>query len=246
MPAPTTRGTASVDGALLDKVRALLAKAESTAFPAEADALNDKAQQLMARHAIDQAMVEGRATSGDVRSLQVVVHAPYAKARFLLLSAVARSCHCLAVWQQDLGSVTVFGFPAELDAVELLYTSLLMQATTAMVGTNASYRRGTQVAAFRRAFLTSYAQRVGVRLRAAADAAAAEARVEHGDSLLPVLANRDSAVQAALKVAMPNTRQVRASVSDAGGWSAGQKAADRAALSNQAGITSPRGAISRH
>jgi hypothetical protein len=37
---------------------------------------------------------------------------------------------------------------------------------------------------------------------------------------------------------------VRASVSDAGGWSAGQKAADRAALSNQAGITSPRGAIS--
>ena len=37
---------------MLERVRALLAKAESTTFPEEADALTAKAQQLMTRHAL--------------------------------------------------------------------------------------------------------------------------------------------------------------------------------------------------
>jgi hypothetical protein len=39
-------------------VRALLAKAESTTYPEEADALTAKAQELMARHSIDRAMLD--------------------------------------------------------------------------------------------------------------------------------------------------------------------------------------------
>ena len=53
------RASRPAEDPLLERVRALLAKAESTSFPEEADALTAKAQELMARHAIDAAMLEG-------------------------------------------------------------------------------------------------------------------------------------------------------------------------------------------
>ena len=46
---------------------------------------------------------------------------------------VAAANRCRAVWHRSLGLCTVLGFPGDLDAVELLVTSLLVQATTAMV-----------------------------------------------------------------------------------------------------------------
>jgi len=51
----------AVDDAVLAKVRALLAKAESTTFTHEADALTAKAQELIARHSIDEAMARSSA-----------------------------------------------------------------------------------------------------------------------------------------------------------------------------------------
>ncbi|WP_017570470.1 DUF2786 domain-containing protein, partial [Nocardiopsis halotolerans] len=46
-----------VDQGKLARVRALLAKAESTEFPSEAEALSARAQELMARHSIDRALL---------------------------------------------------------------------------------------------------------------------------------------------------------------------------------------------
>ena len=43
----------------VSKVQALIAKAESTEFPDEAEAFMAKAQELMTRHAIDLAMLDG-------------------------------------------------------------------------------------------------------------------------------------------------------------------------------------------
>jgi hypothetical protein len=53
-----------VDERILDKVRALLAKAESTEFPEEAEALSARAQELMAKYSIDQAVLADAATAG--------------------------------------------------------------------------------------------------------------------------------------------------------------------------------------
>ncbi|MFD0595252.1 DUF2786 domain-containing protein [Catellatospora coxensis] len=65
-PRRTGSGTGkSTDQRMLDRIRALLAKAESTGFPEEAEAFTAKAQQLMARHSIDHALIDaatGRAT----------------------------------------------------------------------------------------------------------------------------------------------------------------------------------------
>ncbi len=43
---------------IAERIAALLDKAESTSYPAEADAFMAKAQELMARHAIDEAMLQ--------------------------------------------------------------------------------------------------------------------------------------------------------------------------------------------
>ena len=61
-------GTGNSDGRavgerMLGRVRALLAKAESTEFPEEAEALSARAQELMARYSIDYAVLA--AGSGD-------------------------------------------------------------------------------------------------------------------------------------------------------------------------------------
>src|SRR5207249_4905921 len=162
------------------RVRALLAKAESTTFPDEADALTAKAQQLMARHAIDRAMLDA-GDPADVVGRRLPVDDPYAGAKSYLLSEVAEASRCRAVWSGSLGFSTVFGFPADVEAVELLHMSLLVQATTAMVAAGAPPApRRYRCRAFRQSFLVAFATRIGQRLRDAAAAGVTEAEHEHG------------------------------------------------------------------
>lgn len=216
--------------AVLGRVRALLAKAESTTFPAEAEALSAKAHELMARYAIDRAVLGGEQV-GRVGSRRIEMDAPYASAKVQLVSEVAAACGCQAVWSRELGIVTVFGHASDLDAVDLLHTSLLVQATGAVIAA-ASGAAGhrTRSRGFRSSFLLAYATAIGRRLREATAAVVAEAATDHGDALLPVLASKADAVEAAVREACPRLVTRRASASDAAGWSAGAAAAERADL----------------
>src|SRR3546814_13183034 len=83
----------------------MLAKAESTQFPAEAEALLAKAQELMSRHAIDEAMLQsaGRAASDAVTTTVVVTTAHYAGAKASLLGAIAAANHCRVIMQTGGG-----------------------------------------------------------------------------------------------------------------------------------------------
>jgi hypothetical protein len=225
------------DAAVLDRVRALLAKAESTTFPAEAEALSAKAQELMARHAIDAVVVAGGSSPGAVASRRFTVEDPYARAKVQLLTEVAGASSCRAVWSQGLGIVTVFGYAADLDAVDLLHTSLLVQASAAMLGAAAGGPGSRDRSrGFRNAFLLGFATRIGERLRAASARAVAEAARDHGSSLLPVLASRDEAVDSAVADACPDLVTRRVSASDGPGWAAGSAAARRADLGRRSGV----------
>ncbi|MFC3999523.1 DUF2786 domain-containing protein [Nocardiopsis sediminis] len=220
------RGAAPVDRRMLDKVRALLGKAESTGFPAEADALTARAQELMARHRIDEALLAAAEAgdNGGPVGRRIPVDDPYPDAKAVLLDTVAEANGCRAVWDQDLGWCTVVGFPGELDAVELMFTSLLVQAA----GTMAGGRRK----AFRHSFLHAFAQRIGERLRAAAGAEERRAAEEQaGGDLLPVLAARDREVEDATESLFPQTVRGRIrGVHDHEGWESGRAAADDTAL----------------
>ncbi|WP_225097240.1 DUF2786 domain-containing protein [Streptomyces sp. CoH27] len=210
---------------MLARIRALLAKAEATGYPEEAEALSAKAQELMARHSVDEALLAAEAPAPDTPgACRIGVEPPYEQAKAVLLDAVAGTNHCRAVWNEPLGFSTVVGFEADLEAVELLYTSLLVQATHAMTKAEAAQRAGgrKRTKTFRQSFLAAYAHRVGDRL-----AAAAETQVSQ--DLLPVLATRETAVTHRLERMFPETTTTRLrGVSDAAGWTEGARAADQA------------------
>ncbi|MDX2544725.1 DUF2786 domain-containing protein [Streptomyces sp. WI04-05B] len=221
---------------MLPRIRALLAKAEATGFPEEAEALSAKAQELMARHSIDEALLAAGAPAADApRARRLGVDAPYEEAKAILLHAVADANRCRAVWNEALGFSTVVGFEPDLEVVELLYTSLLVQATTAMTKAEAAQRaKGrNRTKTFRQSFLAAYAHKTGTRLAqaAAAETADAAAATRTTASLLPVLATRDLAVTAHLDQMFPTTTTTRLrGVTDEAGWTEGTAAADRAQL----------------
>jgi hypothetical protein len=227
------RPKATAESGMLAKIRALLAKAESTTFPEEAESLSAKAQELMARHRIDRALVDvGDATSGPV-GRRIWLDDPYADAKAQLLAEVAAANRCRSVLMSRIGCSHLIGFPADLDMTELLHTSLLVQATRAMAaaGPQTDRRGRSRTRSFRQSFLIAYARRIGTRLRQASASAENEVDVERGGDLLPVLARRDAQVEEATARVFPKTAPMRTSASNAAGWAAGAAAADLADLS---------------
>ncbi|MFI6702685.1 DUF2786 domain-containing protein [Streptomyces sp. NPDC050509] len=233
---------------MLTRIRALLAKAEATGYPQEAEALTAKAQELMARHSIDEALLADRTHRGDVPgACRIGVDAPYETAKAILLDAVASANRCRAVWNSAYGFSTVVGFEPDLEAVELLHTSLLVQGTSAMTRAEAAQRAGgrKRTKTFRQSFLMAYAYRLGERLAAATEQATGEAteRLEEGDGaarggpgLLPVLAAREAAVTDRTDRMFPETVATRVrGVTDAEGWTHGVSAADAAHVPGDGG-----------
>lgn len=244
MPAPGEPGSdgmldqaRGLDERMLTRVRALLAKAESTEYDEEAEALTAKAQELITRHAVDEALLHADADDvGEPSVRRILIDDPYADAKSGLLAEVARANRCRVVYTPDFGWVTAFGYEGDLDAVELLAASLLAQATGAMVrhGSRRDAAGRSRTRSFRRAFLYGFAHRIGQRLADATDGQVAGTPDQ--DRLLPVLAARDDRLRAAQDTVFPHTVTQATKVSNAGGWVAGQAAADLATLDVTAGV----------
>jgi hypothetical protein len=224
---------------ILERVRALLAKADSTEYPAEAEALTLKAQQLMARHRIEQAMLDDGSVGqrGGPTMVQLTVDAPHADAKVRILIAVAHANTCTVIWTPHLRRASVFGFADDLAGVETLFTSLLVQATVAMhrAGTRRDERGRNRTVSYRRSFLVAFAARIGERLREAVAATMGEMAETAGRDLVPILDRRSAAVEAAARAAFPRTRAMSTSVGSAEGWRAGTDCADRADLGGRGG-----------
>ena len=233
-----------VDERILARVRALLAKAESTTFPAEAETFTAGAQALMARHCIDHALLAatGRAPADGPTGRRIGIDNPYEAAKASLLAAVAAANRSRAVWTKTLGFATVVGHPADLDTVEVLFTSLLVQGTTAMTGegSRASRGGGSRTRAFRQSFLVSYGYRIGERLTETTRQETEAAAVEPGKrNLLPVLASRVEAVERATAALFPQLKSYSTNAWDGEGWVRGRTAADLATLTPATPVTGP-------
>ncbi len=235
-PRPAARGGAvgAESDPILDRIRNLLAKAESTTFEAEATALTAKAQELMTRHAIDAALVEDSASGHEAPVMvRVPIEAPYVDAKSLLLQTIAQASRCRAVFHGRVDLSTVVGFAGDVAATELLFTSLLIQAQTALTDAAKHAPPGTRVRSqsYRSAFLLAYTSRIGDRLLEINEAVFAEVEAEQGGSFLPVLRSRTEAVDDFVSERFGEliSSRVRGGY-DAAGWASGRLAADRAHL----------------
>ncbi len=219
---------------MLDKVRKLLAKAENPACtPAEAEAFNLKAAELIAKYGVDRALLaEADPTSDIVGDRVIDLLPPYAIDKCGLLSGVASALRCQAVrrqtWSGDRKafSMHLFGFASDLDRVELLFTSLLVQASQSLSVQQPPVWEN--IAAYRRSWLVGFTSAVVIRLRAAESRAAADVPAPTGRSVALVLADRGTHVDQRMTEVYPRLRfagQRRLAGSGRGqGYAAGQRA----------------------
>ncbi len=245
LPGTAARGETTqqrgIDQKVLTRVRALLAKAESTGFAEEAEVLSAKAQELMTRHALQRAVVEAedRDEPEPATARRLWLDSPYVDAKTLLVDAVASANRCRTVYSKQLGFITVLGDDVDLDVVELLTTSLLVQATKAMLAASPRVaRRGqSRTRSYRQSFLVAYAGRISERLSSASQEAMSATEAEMGGAeperdsrLLPVLAARQQVVDDLVDEMFPDLVHRSVSVSNADGYRAGRAAADLAVL----------------
>lgn len=225
-PAGTDGAAAAADG-LIGKVRKLLAMAERSPNPNEADAFSQKAAELIAAHRIDPARLHDR---GDdrlgVREYDLGRGA-YVRARLGLLQAVAEAYACRVVFQAGPTGTTalVAGFRSDLDTTDVLYTSLHAQAAARM----AAERRQTGAATqrWRRSFLFGFADQVRRMLaRSHRDAASSS---HPSNAMVPALRARERQVDEFARREFGRvTAARRASPATVTGWNAGVAAAARA------------------
>jgi hypothetical protein len=247
----------------LRRIRGLLDKAGSTAFGPEAEALYDKAAELMAKHRIDAALLE--ATRAPAHRSPVVERpvdlgsGQYVRARLQLIHHVAQNhgCRLLTHTTRNGRVATVVGVADDCDRVELLYTSLLLQATRfaaaawaepAGSGGDAQrprHRGGSQVS-WKREFMFGFAGRVGERLAELTALAAATSEEETAapsvGSVALVLAGRTERVDDWIARSYPRLRSLAPATGFTGhnGLAAGRSSADRADLGSRAVASGPR------
>lgn len=222
---------------MAERISALLDKAESTPYPEEADAFMAKAQELMARHAIDEAMLDAaRGSHDEIAQIEQTIVAPYASAKSVLLNAVARSNRCrLVVSNRPGGRVmcVLVGFETDIRHTRSLYLALSHQAVRFML--DAPLPPGDTPRRFRHSFLLAYAYRIGERLEEADAYARTEAEADQlasatGRSVSLVMASREAKVDRAFAESFPRLGTKRISSSSGGGHASGRAAADRSSL----------------
>lgn len=242
---------------ILAKVRKILAKAEDpAATPEEAELYTAKAAELVAQYGIDRALLAQADPASDIVGDRVVVlDAPYALDKAGMLSAVAVQLRCRAVRRTRYVdgvkqiSLHLFGYESDLLRSELLYTSLLLQATSSLTRTPVPRRESA--AAFRRSWLAGFTSAINRRLRdaeqraqrSAERPAAPAASGSPGRSVSLVLADRSVAVRNAVEGEYPHLGRCQDRRLSGSGGMSGWQAGQRADLGGSRLGGSPRGQI---
>jgi membrane peptidoglycan carboxypeptidase len=250
----------SENNKMLGKIRALLALAEDPAATGpEAEAFMAKAAELMAKYGIDRALLGALHPETDkVGDKIVVVPGPYAMGRMRLLHCIAVALGVRTLQRhrnagQDPGTVELhmFGMESDLERVEILYTSLLLQVLTAQtrdaVNSPAAARSPRK---WKRDYIEGFATVVHNRLKDAEDrarrAAEPEARAKTGKSMELVLVDRKAQIDRRFAAIYPNTRTTGSRRKVGSGYFRGNEAGRRADLGgSRVGSTSGRTALAR-
>lgn len=217
----------------LDTIRKLLAKAERASTPEEAETFAAKAEELMARYSVDRATVAASEPQrADVLNTRTITLDGYPLAKAQILQAVAQNLDCVIVLtglrsKPGRKVARIHGHESNLEAFDVLATSLLLQATTAAT---AMHKRTPEVngRTFRHNFLVGFAARVSHRMAKARRGAVAESAP--GTAL--ALVDRAAAVQEHVNSAYHKLGHTSPSVTHNGSYLAGDEAGKRADLSS--------------
>lgn len=128
---------------ILDKVRKLLAQAESTPYEGEADSCRERAEHLMTSYAIEvwqlKAAAERESRGGQPErrlfDFEWALNTPFRDELESLFTSILLHCRCVSVrekidWssrKKDGLKIPIIGLPSDLDYADVLFTTLLLQ-----------------------------------------------------------------------------------------------------------------------
>lgn len=240
------------DDQALDKVRKLLATAESYAeqgFDDAATTFREQATGLLTRYQLDESLLDDGKPQTDEVGLRIFTcTGRFARRHHNLLNAVAHAMGCRTVlYRGHQESPThVIGFERDLDATELLWTSLMVQAQSelsrAAVIAKAEMNGSWSKDIFTKNFLDAYRRTIYNRLVKDRDAAVKVIETETDSSLLPVLRDRKARVDEFMDHSYGKLRNLKSTGSRSSyhGFREGAAAGKRAALRGASLPTAPR------
>lgn len=225
--------TAPEGDRMYEKVRALLALAERTDNPLEAEVFSAKAAELVDKYRLDVARLAPVGSGPNFTEERIDMRGFAAlRASVQLLNAVAQH-YAVTVLIGSTGNSKnprLIGDADDIYTVRLLFASLVVQRDRAAHAETVPY--GVHTTTFRTSFAYGYAGRINRRLKDLRAAQRSTARAE-GDSTALVLFDRADAVakyisgELAIKVHKSN---LNAPTIDGASHRAGVRAADRADL----------------
>lgn len=113
---------------LLNRIRGLLEKAESTTFEGEREALLAKAQRLMDQHRIDEALLSYKKGPESRKAISYEVVLPPSKfedKKYSLLYHISEHCGVRVAWAP--GKAIMVGMQGAIEMAELLYTLAVLE-----------------------------------------------------------------------------------------------------------------------
>ncbi len=240
----------------MDKIRALIAKAEGTHFPEEAKVFMAKAEELMAKWAIDEVMLaasKGKLDDGTIGLSSIFIPANEYRGPKVSLLVVIADCHrCkLVIYPQQyvekggvrkrMVELKVTGYEIDRKFVDTLFTSLLMQSEIEFIHPDVQLRMQSETdnsghcIAWRNAFMRGYVAIINKRMKEARAMAEEQAKMQYaGNSMAMVLVSKQALVERKYTEFFPQlgkSAHSNAGYSDRGSaYESGRQAASKADL----------------
>lgn len=217
-------------------IRKLLAKAEhDSTGKAEAEAFMARATDLMAKYGVDRAMLSLSDPKSDVvGDRQMTIPGPYAMGRYNLLAAIACALGVRVVrFPGSRGAVPVhlFGMTSQLDLLDLLFHSCLIQCASAMAQDKGStWDSVGNPKVWARDYIVAFGRTVARRLTAQQQRAAQDNTERTGVSTDLVLVDQKDQVARRVKETYPRLRGEAGRSLTTSGAAQGRAAGERANL----------------
>lgn len=219
---------------VLARAEKLLAKAADPATPKdEAEACNAKAAEYLAAFNIDAALLAAKAKNSLKPIFKdIEVSGVYVLPKVVLLGNIAKAFSCTAIRvkkakdNNGAAVVQVFGFENEIQSTQILFASLVLQATEEAFVEKALGKTSKE---HQNAFWYGYASRIGELLQKTTANVEKEAENKTPGTAL-VLRDRSLEVRKLVRQHHPRLGTFHGRSSSTEGYNAGRAAADRANL----------------
>ncbi|MEV2277847.1 DUF2786 domain-containing protein [Nocardiopsis sp. NPDC049922] len=226
-----------------EKIAKLLAKAEGTDSPAEAEAFTRAAERLMIKWGIEEAVVRAAMTGEqpeEITTARILYTDTYSDAFVAFTSSIVdglgelRTFYVSGHAHPDHRVVYVVGHRSDVQRAEMLISSLRLQAVSAMktwwrTGRYSTHLKGWRAFKARRQFIISFGHGVGERLAGVRTETIAETG---GASTELVLVDRATRVNAWVDEHIGELQKTRGLQSSLLGFAAGREAGRRADIGN--------------